>query len=187
MPQQQVSARGVNFIRAWSRFSLDPYQDDIGRWKCGFGHVLRDDDPRERWSEEVAHAVFAQDVAAAESDVSFLTLNMPLMYHETDALVSLMFDMGPAAVRRSRLCTLISTERWKEAALEFPRISLRVILREPRCAQDVRWCYVCPLHRRFAEQAMFMYGDYSYLPPPTSADADTHDRIDGTAFDTGQP
>lgn len=178
VPQQQVSARGINFIRAWSQFHLDPYQDDMGRWKCGVGHVLRDDEPRETWSEEKAHAVFAQDLAVAASDASFLTLGTMLMDHEFDALASVMFDMGAAAVRRSRLGTLVATERWKEAALEFPRI----IVNETRCVTDRVWCYSCPLHRRFAEQAVFLFGDYGYVPRVIKGDDPLPDRCEPVAF-----
>lgn len=186
VPQQQVSARGVNFIRAWSRFSLDPYQDDIGRWKCGFGHVLRDDEPRETWTDVKARDMFAQDLDAAASDASYVTLNTMLMDHEFDALASLLFDMGPSAVRRSKLSALIATERFKEAATEFPRIALRIIVSEARCVTDVRWCYVCPLHRRFAEQAMFLYGDYSYVPPSPTQEYATSDRCERIDLDLGK-
>ena len=99
-----LSAIGRAVLVAREGRRLEAYRDSVGIWTIGVGHtsaagppVVR---PGLRITAAQADALFARDVAAFVRAVDE-ALPEPLPQHAFDALVSLCFNIGPAAFRRS--------------------------------------------------------------------------------------
>ena len=99
-----LSAIGRAVLVAREGRRLEAYRDSIGIWTIGVGHtsaagppVVR---PGLRITAAQADALFTRDVAAFVRAVDE-ALPEPLPQHAFDALVSLCFNIGPAAFRRS--------------------------------------------------------------------------------------
>lgn len=99
-----LSAVGRAVLIAREGRRLDAYRDSEGIWTIGVGHTAAAGPPVPRAGLRIgaaeADAIFARDVAAFVRTVAE-AIPEPLPQHAFDALVSLCFNIGPAAFRRS--------------------------------------------------------------------------------------
>jgi lysozyme len=83
---------------------LEAYRDSVGIWTIGVGHTAAAGPPLPRAGLRITaaecDAIFARDVARFVRTVDG-ALPAPLPQHAFDALVSLTFNIGPAAFLRS--------------------------------------------------------------------------------------
>ncbi|GAB6841484.1 lysozyme [Methylorubrum rhodinum] len=83
---------------------LEAYRDSVGIWTIGVGHTAAAGPPLPRAGLRLTaaecDAIFARDVARFVRTVA-QALPEPLPQHAFDALVSLAFNIGPAAFLRS--------------------------------------------------------------------------------------
>lgn len=83
---------------------LEAYRDSVGIWTIGVGHTAAAGPPLPRAGLRITaaecDAIFARDVARFVRTVA-QALPEPLPQHAFDALVSLSFNIGPAAFLRS--------------------------------------------------------------------------------------
>jgi lysozyme len=117
-----LSAAGLRLIQHFEGFSPSPYRCPAGYLTIGYGHVIA---PSERAtlvcvSEADAASLLQTDVRIAAMSVSrFITSR--LTQCQFDALVSFTFNLGGAALQRSRL--RLAVNRGEQAAVpaEFRR------------------------------------------------------------------
>ncbi|CAO4184397.1 lysozyme [Methylorubrum aminovorans] len=99
-----LSAVGRAVLIAREGRRLEAYRDSVGIWTIGVGHTAAAGPPVPRAGLRIgaaeADAIFARDVAAFVRTVAE-AIPAPLPQHAFDALVSLCFNIGPAAFRRS--------------------------------------------------------------------------------------
>ncbi|MBB2960566.1 lysozyme [Methylobacterium sp. R2-1] len=99
-----LSAVGRAVLIAREARRLEAYRDSVGVWTIGVGHTAAAGPPVPRAGlrigAEEADAIFARDVGAFIRTVAE-AIPEPLPQHAFDALVSLCFNIGPAAFRRS--------------------------------------------------------------------------------------
>lgn len=114
-----LSPAGVQFIKSKERLRLEAYQDAVGVWTIGWGHILGVK-PGDVCTIEQAEAWFQQDAAPCEACVSNL-VKVPLTQGQFDALVSFTFNLGCTALRNSTLLRLLNAGRAEEAAAQFDR------------------------------------------------------------------
>ncbi|GMA77944.1 hypothetical protein GCM10025880_43610 [Methylorubrum aminovorans] len=99
-----LSAVGRAVLIAREGRRLEAYRDSVGIWTIGVGHTAAAGPPVPRAGLRIgaaeADAIFARDVAAFVRTVAE-AIPEPLPQHAFDALVSLCFNIGPAAFRRS--------------------------------------------------------------------------------------
>ncbi|MEH3118286.1 MAG: lysozyme [Methylorubrum populi] len=99
-----LSAVGRAVLIAREGRRLEAYRDSVGVWTIGVGHTAAAGPPLPRAGlridAEEADAIFARDVARFVGTVA-RALPGPLPQHAFDALVSLCFNIGPAAFLRS--------------------------------------------------------------------------------------
>lgn len=95
-----LSAIGRAVLIAREGRRLEAYRDSAGIWTIGVGHTAASGPPVPqaglRLSEQEADALFVRDVARFVRIVAE-ALSEPLPQHAFDALVSLCFNIGPAA------------------------------------------------------------------------------------------
>ncbi len=87
--------RGSALIKSFEVLNLTSYEDSTGTWTIGWGHT-RGVRPGMTITERTAEELFAEDAEHAQSAV--LALGIPLLQSQFDALVSLVFNVGPGAI-----------------------------------------------------------------------------------------
>lgn len=118
----QCSARGLALIKAFEGFSAKPYRCPAGKLTIGYGHVLHADEvyAPEGVTEEQAHALLEKDVRIFSMSVNEM-LKVPLPQASFDAVVSLAYNIGAYAIKKSTLIELINQNSLGSAAKEFDR------------------------------------------------------------------
>jgi lysozyme len=89
-----LSSVGLQFVAKEETFVAHRYLDFAGVLTIGYGHVVRAGETFTEVSHERALELLASDVAATEGHVNRL-VTVPVGQHQFDALVSLVFNIGP--------------------------------------------------------------------------------------------
>lgn len=98
-----TSPDGLALITRWEGSRSHPYQDVVGLWTVGVGHLLGAERPTQwEYTEEEIHDLLVRDVGRMESGVARLCGDC-LSQPQFDALVSFAFNCGLGALQRSTL------------------------------------------------------------------------------------
>lgn len=143
----------VEFVKRWEGLKLVPSEDRLvpGVWDVGYGKVLRTPE-RPTITREQADAWLRDDLTVISADIDD-ALQVQVAQHEFDALLSLAYNVGTNAVLKSTLFRYVNNCDWDKAADEFMRWNRA----NGRIVAGL-------VKRREAEQAMFLYADYSGAP-----------------------
>lgn len=146
-----TSDKGKQFITREEGERLRAYQDAVGIWTIGVGHTgWIDNKPVTRGmviTQAKSQDVLQSDLRRFERAINE-NVNVPLQQHQFDALVSLAFNIGEGAFRRSTLLKLLNRGDYVGASQQFlvwKNASGRAILlnrrkREKRLFDEA--CYV---------------------------------------------
>jgi lysozyme len=150
----------LEFIKRWEGLKLRSSGDPVvgmsgGVYKVydvGYGHVIPTSCHPLTITREEAHALLLGDVVMIAGEVNDM-VTTTILPQERDSLISLAYNIGVNALRRSTLLRYVNDNQFDKAADEFkkwnksgPKIVLGLI------------------KRRKAEEEMFRYGDYSGSP-----------------------
>lgn len=118
----KLSAIGLDAIKQHEGFRADVYDDGAGFLTIGYGHKLTPDEIGVLTTVSFAKAseLLRRDVAAAELAVND-AVKVDLAQGEFDALVSLVFNIGAGAFRRSRLLRKLNAGDRAGAEREFSK------------------------------------------------------------------
>jgi lysozyme len=139
-----LGSAGENLIKSFEELKLTAYQDQRGRWTCGFGHTGPDVVQGTTCTPEQAEVWFQADTLAAVNGVD-TSIQTNVTQNQFDALVSFTFNVGVGAEGHSTMVKLVNARNFAGAAAQFPL-----------------WDHVdgVPnaglLRRRKAEQALFL-------------------------------
>lgn len=137
----------ARFIAKWEGFLPYAYLDTIASppvYTIGYGHT-GGVKPGERWSKATALRVLARDCRSAAAVVN-RCVRVKLTVRQRMALISLVFNCGPAAVEGSTLQRELNASHYRAAADAF-----------------LSWCHAGGvvvqglLNRRRAERWMFLH------------------------------
>ena len=118
----EISHRGIDLIKSFEGLRLSAYPDPgTGGhpWTIGVGHT-KGVHPGMTITEEQAEAFLRDDLHEFEAAVNGL-VRVRLCQHHFDALVSLVFNIGPSAFADSTLLRLLNSGMYDDAALQFVR------------------------------------------------------------------
>ena len=130
-------------VQEFEGLATEPYEDVVGKWTVGYGHLLRSGEPRCKITEADAVRLLCNDMRDAEACVEG-AVDVPLTQNQADALYSFVFNLGCARLLSSTLLKKLNAKDYAGAAAEFPK-----------------WCRAggrdVPglLRRRLAEQLLF--------------------------------
>ncbi|MBP8282382.1 MAG: lysozyme [Chromatiaceae bacterium] len=114
-----TSPAGIALIQAHEGLRLTAYRDPVGIWTIGYGstsHVH----PGMQITRDQATLRLYHDVDDAEATVN-RRVTVPLTQSQFDALVSLVFNIGGGAFRKSTLLQKLNAGDYAGAAGEFGR------------------------------------------------------------------
>ena len=146
----KTSDKGIEQIKSFEGFRSMPYQDVVGKWTVGYGHLMIPGDGTVQGSPITmgqATELLRKDLHTAEEAVN--ATGVSLTQNEFDALVSFIYNLGVGAFQRSTLLKLLKTGNKEAAAKEFPKWSMAGGKEVPGI-----------LKRRLAEQECFLNSKY---------------------------
>ena len=97
---RQVSQDGIELIKRFEGLEVQSYRDVAGIWTIGYGHTGPEVGPGMRISEGEAEQLLARDLERFEEGVAG-AVTAPITQAQFDALVSLSYNIGVGAFRRS--------------------------------------------------------------------------------------
>lgn len=149
----KASPRLIDFVCGWEKFSAKPYRDQGGFWTWGYGHMQKKGEALPvRINEQEGARLMAIDLMTAEKAVR-TGAKVKLTQQQFDALVSLAFNCGQAAVLDSTLMGLLNQGWVEKAAEQFARWNKVRI-------NGILTVSTGLTKRRAAEQRIFVEGVY---------------------------
>lgn len=117
----KTSAKGRAAIKAREGEKLTAYQDSVNIWTIGTGHTSAAGPPAVKKGMKITAAesdeILARDLAAVEVDVN--AVKVKLSQNQFDALVSLVFNIGGTAFKKSTLLKKLNAGDFAGAADQF--------------------------------------------------------------------
>ncbi|OOF84663.1 muraminidase [Rodentibacter ratti] len=118
----KTSERGISHIIRDEGERLTAYQDIVGIWTIGVGHTGQvDGKPVTKGmkiSKEKSSELLKTDLARFEKAIN-ASVNVSLTQNQFDALVSLAFNIGEGAFRRSTLLRKLNAGDYNGASQQF--------------------------------------------------------------------
>lgn len=116
----KTSHKGREFICRFEKFMPEIYICPAGFRTIGYGHVLKKHENYSYINKTKALELMANDLKEAEKSV-IRNIKIALNQFEFDALVSLAFNIGGAALQRSTLKQKINNFENEEIEYQFKR------------------------------------------------------------------
>lgn len=124
----RLSKQGLELIKKWEQLRLTAYPDGVGVYTIGYGHT-KNVSSGMTISEQTANMYLKQDVTEFEYQVNKYTAGIKLTQSQFDALVSLVFNVGPGSIftkdygnsfgKGSTLYNHLKNNRFNEAGEHF--------------------------------------------------------------------
>lgn len=153
-PDVRMSDAGRTFLMLHEGVRTEAYRDPTGTWTIGVGHTSAAGAPKVIAGMAIttveASEILSRDLLAFEKDLKRFTPGLTFEQHEFDALLSLLFNIGPGNFSRSTFLRHLKAGDRKKAADAM-----------------LAWKYskgkVLPglIRRRREERLMFLTGKYT--------------------------
>ncbi|ARS54313.1 lysozyme [Kushneria konosiri] len=115
----RTSQNGLDLIKASEGLELTAYRDSVGVPTIGYGHTLN-----VKMGDVItasrAESLLQSDLRRFEAAVNRMVV-VEINQNQFDALVSLCFNVGNAAIKSSTLLRLLNAGDYLGAADQFPR------------------------------------------------------------------
>ena len=108
-----------DFVKQFEGRELKAYRCSAGVWTVGYGHTNGVKEGDEISASE-AEQLLVEDLTAIANDLSRL-VNVPVSESQYIALLSLAFNIGGTALKKSTLLFHLNHKRYDEAAEEFDK------------------------------------------------------------------
>lgn len=108
-----------DFVKQSEGRELKAYQCSAGKWTIGYGHVKGVKEGDEISASE-AEQLLVGDLTAIADDLNRL-VNVPVSEGQYIALLSLAFNVGASAIKKSTLLFHLNHGRYEDAAAEFDK------------------------------------------------------------------
>ena len=113
----KVSEQGKDFIKSWEKCRLTAYLDSVGVWTIGWGRTTMVH-KGDTCTQEQADEWFEEEIDAFANKVQALIYG-EVCQNEFDALCSLAYNIGVAALGRSTLMKKLNQKDYLGAAEQF--------------------------------------------------------------------
>lgn len=116
----RINQSGIDLIKSFEGCKLKAYKDIAGVFTVGYGHTGDDVYEGLEISQDRADELLLNDLENFEYGVEDL-VKVPLNSNQFSALVVFAFNVGLAALYRSRLLKYVNDNKFSEASCEFGR------------------------------------------------------------------
>ena len=119
---KKISTAGINLICGFEGLKLKAYDDGVGVWTIGFGTTIYPNGIKvkkgDTCTEAQAKAYMAHDLKKFESAVNS-AVTVLINQNQFDALVSLAYNIGTGAFKKSTLLKKLNEADYKGASAQF--------------------------------------------------------------------
>lgn len=116
---KRVTRIGLALIKKWESLKLEAYICPAGKLTIGYGHVILEGEHiTSPITEKMADDILIIDCMVAEDAINKY-VKVPITINQFDALVSLIFNIGRSAFKRSKALGYLNNGLFNEAAMEF--------------------------------------------------------------------
>jgi lysozyme len=143
---------GVDFLSRQEGFRSCPYLDQAGKPTIGYGHLIRAGEMFDTIAESEALALLKLDVARIAKPVAD-AIRVELKPCQADAVLSLAYNVGGAAVANSTLLSLLNAGDIGGAADQFSRWNKITVNGRKVVSKGMST-------RRERERRLFLFADY---------------------------
>jgi len=153
-----INTKSLNLIKRFEGCKLTAYKCPAGVWTIGYGHTGKAGPPAvhegEKITKKEAENILCHDLKKYEAGVD-TAIKVPLTENQRGALVSLCYNIGPAAFKKSTVVKRLNAGNFAgaaEAITWWNKVggkTLRGLVR-----------------RRESERQLFLTDDSGTLPPP---------------------
>ena len=114
-----ISQTGIDLLKHFEGCELEAYQDSVGVWTIGYGHT-KDVQPGDSWSQSHAEHMLEVELEEYESYIKDL-VKVNLSQNQFDALVSWVYNLGPANLKASTLLKVLNAGEYDEVPAQIKR------------------------------------------------------------------
>ena len=115
----KTSAEGLSLIKKFEGCELEAYQCSAGVWTIGYGHT-KGVEAGDEISKEQAEEMLVEELHEYESYVNdFVTA--PLSQNQYDAMVSWVYNLGPANLKASTMLKVLNAGEYEEVPAQMKR------------------------------------------------------------------
>jgi GH24 family phage-related lysozyme (muramidase) len=112
----EISKSGAQFIKSFEGCRLHAYQDTGGVWTIGYGATGPEIGRNTIWTQDQVEARFLEDLSSRAKTLSTLLGNAETTQGQFDAMLSLMYNIGNAAFKKSSVLREHKARRYSMAA-----------------------------------------------------------------------
>jgi len=114
-----INTKSFNLIKRFEGCELTAYKCPAGVWTIGYGHTSRAGPPAvnegEKITKKAAESILCEDLKKYEAVVD-TAIKVPLTENQRGALVSLCYNIGTTAFKKSTVVKRLNAGNFREAA-----------------------------------------------------------------------
>ncbi len=114
-----TSAEGIALIKKFEGCELKAYQCSAGVWTIGYGHT-KDVEEGDTISKDQAEEMLVEELHEYENYVNEY-VNVALSQNQFDALVSWVYNLGPANLKSSTMLKVLNDGKYEEVPYQMKR------------------------------------------------------------------
>ena len=115
----KTSAEGTALIKKFEGCELEAYQCSANVWTIGYGHT-KDVEEGDTISKEEAEEMLVEELHEYENYVNEY-VNVALSQNQFDALVSWVYNLGPANLKASTMLKVLNDGKYEEVPYQMKR------------------------------------------------------------------
>ena len=114
-----TSAEGIALIKKFEGCELEAYQCSAGVWTIGYGHT-KDVEEGDTISKDEAEEMLVEELHEYENYVNEY-VNVALSQNQFDALVSWVYNLGPANLKSSTMLKVLNEGKYEDVPYQMKR------------------------------------------------------------------
>ena len=114
-----TSAEGIALIKKFEGCELKAYQCSAGVWTIGYGHT-KDVEEGDTISKDQAEEMLVEELHEYENYVNEY-VNVALSQNQFDALVSWVYNLGPANLKASTMLKVLNDGKYDDVPYQMKR------------------------------------------------------------------
>ena len=115
----KTSKEGLALIKKFEGCELEAYQCSAGVWTIGYGHT-KGVQEGDQWSQSHAEHMLEVELEEYEGYINDY-VTAPLSQKQFDAMVSWVYNLGPANLKRSTLLRKLNNGEYEETPNQIKR------------------------------------------------------------------
>ena len=119
MTEMKISEEGILLIKNYEGCELKAYQDSVGVWTIGYGHI-KDVKEGDQINQDEAEHLLKEEMPEYEGYIADM-VKVPLKQNQFDALCSWVFNLGPKNLSESTLLRVLNEQKYDEVPEQIKR------------------------------------------------------------------